>query len=332
VRVEGEVIRQTVAAGWGLRIRELRYFPEGGGAYHWMAFGDDGDKWFVTCDDLDTKPWLGTDRDSVFNRLLAAYGTAIELRAGGSEFVVAPTPTAEGVAAVRIDERHSVSVLEFVDGKPGRWGESPGAVDEVVAMLARLHRADPTGYSLGGQGLVVPGRDGLEAALDNLGSRWDGGPLSESARGEIARQADVVVGSLADLDRFAVRVDSQDADAVVTHGEPHPGNLMRTAPGLRLIDWDTVALDRPERDLWMLAGTGPEPIATYRRLTGIALDPDALRAYRLLWALRDVAAFTAQLRGEHRQDANAEWALAGLGSILAGREPSPYAPALAGRG
>ena len=29
------------------------------------------------------------------------------------------------------------------------------------------------------------------------------------------------------------------ARMVLTHGEPHPGNTMRTVDGWRLIDWDT---------------------------------------------------------------------------------------------
>ncbi|MHB8467387.1 MAG: phosphotransferase family protein [Acidimicrobiales bacterium] len=134
---------------------------------------------------------------------------------------------------------------------------------------------------------------------------------------------------LDDLDRFAVTRRGAGGDAVVTHGEPHPGNLLRTTAGLALIDWDTVALAAPERDLWMLADQGETLLSAYTRLTGITLDRDALTAYRLLWALSDVAAFTAQLREEHRLDPDAENALASLISILAGREPAPYgSPAL----
>ncbi|WP_432843998.1 phosphotransferase family protein [Dactylosporangium sp. CA-092794] len=36
---------------------------------------------------------------------------------------------------------------------------------------------------------------------------------------------------------------------VLTHGEPHPGNTMRTGGGWLLIDWDTALLAAPERDL-----------------------------------------------------------------------------------
>jgi spectinomycin phosphotransferase len=324
-RVPEKVIKSVIADGWGMRIGELRYLPDGGGAYHWVARADDGQRCFVTCDDLDTKPWLGSDRDSVFDGLLAAYRTAMELRSTGLAFVVAAIATVAGSPAKRVDERHCVSVFEYLDGEPGRWGRplTPRTRGELVAMLAQLHQSTTAGRGIARRGLEVPGRDNLEQALDDLDRPWDGGPLSELARRELTSHAEAVARSLVDLDRFAVRFGGTNRDTVVTHGEPHPGNLIRTGTGLFLIDWDTVALAPPERDLWMIDDAGATH-AAYHDLTGITLDREALAVYRLLWALTDVAAFTVQLRREHQRDADAQKALAALRSVLNGREPSPY--------
>jgi spectinomycin phosphotransferase len=325
-RVGEKVIRDVVADGWGLRIDELRYFPHGGGAYHWIALTDEVRRWFVTCDDLDTKPWLGSDRDSVFEGLLAAYETTMDLRTAGLAFVVAPMPAISGAPAERVDERHSISVFEYVDGEPGQWGRPlrPRARDELVAMLALLHRSSPAVRTPVRCSLDVPGRGEFEQALDDLGRPWDGGPLSELARRELARHVNAVVRSLDDLDRFAAWFAATDANAVVTHGEPHPGNLVHTATGVALVDWDTVAVARPERDLWMMADADATIVTDYRELTGVTLDREALVAYRLIWALADLAAFTVQLRSEHDGNADAENALAAIKAILNGQEPSPY--------
>src|SRR5262249_4922703 len=132
---------------------------------------------------------------------------------------------------------------------------------------------------------------------------------------------------LAALDRAAARLDRADrpdATWVVTHGEPHPGNLLRTADGFALVDWDTVALGRPERDLWMFVETDPSLVDRYGARTGIAVEHDALTANRLLWALADLASYPGVLRRPHRRDADAERALAALHSITDGREPAPY--------
>lgn len=325
-RVAESAIRNVVIDNWGLAIGELGYFPEGGGAYHWITRTDDARRWFLTCDDLDTKPWLGHDRDSVFDGLLSAYGTAADLRTAGLRFVVAPVPAASGLPAVRVDERHSVSVLEYVDGEAGRWGRpvSSQVRAELVTMLAQLHRSTTAARNDARRGLELPGRDDLEEALDDLDHPWDGGPLSEPARRELRRRTDFVVRRLDDLDRFSARLGSAGDDAAVTHGEPHPGNLIRTADGLILLDWDTVAPARPERDLWMIVDDDETVATAYHDMTGTTLDPEALAAYRLLWGLSDIVAVTVQLRAEHEQGADADRALAGLRRILDGQEPSPY--------
>src|SRR5262249_49856780 len=159
-------IAEAVEAGWGLGVDELRYLPEGGGAYHWVAHAG-GARWFVTCDDLDTKPWLGADRHTVFSGLGAAYGTALDLRAAALAFVAPPVRTGAGAPPVRADERPSVSVFPYVDGEPGRWGPplAAGLGYELVTRLARLHQAAPPARGLRRHGLEVPGRAGLEEAL-----------------------------------------------------------------------------------------------------------------------------------------------------------------------
>lgn len=68
---------------------------------------------------------------------------------------------------------------------------------------------------------------------------------------------------------------------VVTHGEPHPGNVIRTSHGLRIIDWTTVQMAPPERDLWMLTSAftdmiGADPVGVeddVRNCRGLTGDP-----------------------------------------------------------
>jgi len=326
--LEDDAISAAIVEGWGLQLDGFSYLPVGGGAYHWSARTADGRRLFVTCDDLETKPWLGDDADTILANLLAAYGTAIDLRRAGAVFVVAPLPSIAGDPAVRVDRRHSVAMFDHVEGTPGQWGSRlpPAEARELVTMLAALHRTEPDGRNLMRRGAEVPGRADLDDALRSLDDLWDAGPLSDAARGELAANAVTVSEWLDDLDRLATDIAGDSTRDVITHGEPHPGNLIRTADGLALVDWDTVALARPERDLWMLADIDSDLLATYEQRTGVTLDREALRAFRLLWATADVAAFVHQLRSPHQQSENAEWALAGIRSIFERREPHPYGP------
>jgi spectinomycin phosphotransferase len=325
--VADEVVQRVVVDGWALDVARLSFLPEGGGAHHWMAAAKGGGRWFVTCDDLDMKPWLGADRETVFDRLCAAYGTARELAEAGCAFVVAPIVAGSGACALRMDDRYCVSVFEYVDGRAGQWGRAmpASATEELVTMLTSLHRTSRSPAGLAHRGLDVPGRVAFEVALGELDRRWDGGPLSEPARIALRGHRDVIVAWLDDLRRLISRAEPMAGGAVVvTHGEPHPGNLMSTATGWRLVDWDTVALSTPERDVWMLDDADGRARDLYRRLTGTVLDPEVLAAYRLSWALSDLAAFTVRLHDAHGGDADDRRALDGMGAILSGREPLPY--------
>jgi aminoglycoside phosphotransferase (APT) family kinase protein len=101
---------------------------------------------------------------------------------------------------------------------------------------------------------------------------------------------------------------------VLTHGEPHGGNILTGPDGsLHLVDWDTALVAPRERDLHMVlddAGTGWDE---YRAVSGaVSLDRDALRLYRELWALADIASFTVALRRAHDQTEDAAHALGAL--------------------
>ena len=61
---------------WSIELDRLRYVPKGAGSYHWLAERDGRATHFITVDDLDTKLWIGRDRDSTFEGLTAAYETA----------------------------------------------------------------------------------------------------------------------------------------------------------------------------------------------------------------------------------------------------------------
>jgi spectinomycin phosphotransferase len=297
--------------GWGIEPDSVEYAPVGFGSYHWVVSTDGAPRYFVTVDDLDHKPWLGETRDSAFAGLEAAFDGVVTLRRdAGLTFVVAPLATAVGRSVLRIGERHSIAVFPFVDGVAGAFADrlAPAERTELVDLLAMLHTAAPTSAGLR---VDVPfgGRSDLEAALRDSGVRWVGGPYSEPARAWLDSHRTELVGQLEEFDRL--RAVTRSRARVTTHGEPHPGNVLRGDGGLVLIDWDTVALAPPERDLWMVAIPGGSELDQYAEATGHRVDENALEVYRRAWDLADVAAWVRLFRSDHRQDPDTDeaWAL-----------------------
>jgi len=309
---------RALTDGWGIRATALRYAAVGGGSYHWVVTGDQGEQRFITVDDLDDKGWLGRTRPAVFAGLRAAMDAAVRLRRqAGLAFVAAPIPALDRQSVRPLGDAHAVAVFPFLRGSPGDWGKPLPApdLDELVAMLAALHRVDPAMVRLPRREIGLSWRGDLEKALRELGQPWTGGPFAEPARELLAGAAGQVRRGLDTLDRWT-RATAAAENLVITHGEPHPGNIIRVAAdgaglargAIMLIDWDTVGLAPPERDLWMAAtGTGDE-LRRYTELTGRPVDTAALELYRLRWALDDLSCFVRDLRASHRRTADAEHA------------------------
>jgi hypothetical protein len=312
-----------LAEGWGFDADAAEYAPVGGGSYHWVLNDGAGERRFVTVDDLDKKPWLGDARNCAFDGLQRAFDTAVALRDGGLDFVVAPIPTVAGETLRRVGPRHTIALLPFVAGHAGRYGHyEPATHAAVVSMLAELHRATPEVATVSRTiDLELPGRGRLEEALRSVNEVWSGGPLSEPARQALARHASDVSELLALLDRLAAEVASSRRNWVITHGEPHAANVISDGQRHSLVDWDTVALAPPERDLWILANDDAgEAGASYTDATGHTLDQAALDFFRLKWDLADIAAFTGVLRDSHSQNEDTAKAYDGLTICLATRD------------
>jgi spectinomycin phosphotransferase len=301
--VTDEVVRAALADGWGLPGSQLRYSPVGAGSYHWT-----NRRLFVTVDDLDTKPWLGSSHDQAFAGLRAAMDTARAL--ARLPFVLAPIPASSGGTVERLGEHYAVTVFPYLDGAAGEWGEQPADEEraELLDALAALHMATIT-VPAPPRPVALPGRADLAAALGKPSSV--GGPYADQLRALLTEAAPRIRDLLASFDQLATAASA--LPKVITHGEPHPGNIVRTATGPILIDWDTVGLAPPERDLWL---TGPGGFDRYEAATGYRPDPAALELYRLRWRLDDIAAYLTELRRARYPTADTEIALQTLRSLV----------------
>ncbi len=111
--------------------------------------------------------------------------------------------------------------------------------------------------------------------------------------------------ALAGFDELA-REAARSGPPVITHGEPHPGNILRSAGTLFLIDWDTAGLALPERDLWDLAEADSREADRYAELTGRRLDIAVMHMYRMRWSLEEIMLSLREFRGPHERNEDTE--------------------------
>jgi hypothetical protein len=302
---------------WQVAASSLTYRPVGFGSHHWEVADAAGTRWFVTADELHHKRvGLSESLDNAFSRLRAALAVAMDLRTGGLSFVVSPIPGGDGEPLVRAGDEFGVAVYPFVVGQSFGWGEFalPGHLDAVLDLLIAVHTA-PRAARLRAMtdDYAIPHRDELEAAVDAV-ARRDGpepGPFARPAVSLLAANRAPIRRLLARYDELAAQARSEPARAVLTHGEPHPGNTMLTPAGWRLIDWDTVLVAPPERDLWSLDPGDGSVLTRYREATGVRPLSAVLELYRIRWNLADLAVDLSRFGRPHRgtDDDEASWEL-----------------------
>jgi spectinomycin phosphotransferase len=297
VDISDSDVAAALARQWALTVQDMSYLPVGFGGQHWLAVDQTGSRWFVTVSSLAT-PWVPD--------LPAAMQTAAWLATeAGLDFVVAPVPTRAGQVVGTVESRHALTLFPYLDAAPGHF-EDPiddGDRAAIIDMLARLHTAIPKSIQVPTRPLELANRQAIDQALGSLGVPWTGGPYAEPGRELMARYEPPLRQAFARFDGLLDRVREAGGPYVITHGEPHPGNLLRTRAGLCLVDWDMTALARPERDLWRVI-SGDQDAARYSSRTGWPVNQDALALYRLRWDLDDIAGFLAQIRGPHLRTAD----------------------------
>lgn len=313
-------LRDALAAGWSLRCASLTYRPLGFGSHHWELLEATGARWFVTVDDLRTRRVVtGEPLTACFQRLRASLAAAQALRAAGRDFVIAPLTAGDGEPLIRLADCFTAAVYPFVPGESFDADTyTPQQARAALDLLIAVHTAPASARNRALQDdYAIPFRDAVTGVLD-------GDDKGDPTMGPYARPApELLAGHGVQvrraLDRYDGLVGAARADPpplVLTHGEPHPGNIMRAGADWLLIDWDTALVAAPERDLWDLDPGDGSLLAAYRAATGTAPRPGLLELYRLRWDLTEIAVCLARFREPHGRSPDDEETWNNLREVL----------------
>jgi spectinomycin phosphotransferase len=270
--IDTDDLLATVRSAWTTDVGRVEHVPVGFGAHHWAAYVSNRPALFVTFDGLDSTRSV--------EELEAAYAGAVALHLAGLEFVLAPLLARTGSPIIRFGDG-ALSCTPWQDGKSG------GGLDVAWTRraLARLHVVTPPAAIPSWKPLVAPNfADDMEL---RLARPWGPGPYAEPARTAICER-------LAALGRWTSRyhqlaTHARAHDWVATHGEPHSDNQLLTSQGRYLLDWESLKLAPPERDLRVLADAG----------TQVDANPEMVEMFDLEWRLDEINQFAAWFAAEH---------------------------------
>ncbi|MFD7504690.1 phosphotransferase family protein [Streptomyces sp. NPDC059850] len=296
--ISDETVARAVAAHWLPEAVEVGYLPWGFGAHHWRVAGG-GTALFVTLDQLAPRHTEAS--------LEAAYAGAAALGAAGLGVVCAPLPARSGRFTVDVGAG-VLSVTPWLEGRSPTEAEArdPDHVRDVLAALAALHGAAPPDGLRRWAPRVGPGF--AEELRVRTARPWTSGPLAEEARSAIADRDEAIARwtgryfDLADLARA-----HQDS-WVPTHGEPHHANQVVDARGLRLVDWESLALAPRERDYADLLAASAGACAGDR----LHADPAMVELFALDWRLSEIDEYAGWFAAPHTGTNDDHTALEGL--------------------
>ncbi len=312
--ISGADIAGMLNKHWGFRPTEVIYAPVGGGSYHWIASVGSEPRWFVTANHLDPGgSWLGATAEATRAAVEAAAWSAMELAGAGSEFIVAALPDRTGRPIRDFLPGWTLQVLPYLPGwstPDGGWPD-PAEQLQLAGLLGRLHTAQPPTALLRWDPAITS-RDRLRTALDELDRPWTGGPYAEPTRRRLAETRDGLLLRLARYDKLVRDLSAADDPWVVTHGEPHSANVVRTEDGrMHLIDCDSMQLAPRERDLAMLPDEALDfVLAAYQEHAGpVRIHPERIELFHLWWVLAETCGCVEEFRQPHAEslDSKQSW-------------------------
>jgi spectinomycin phosphotransferase len=287
---------------WRVGITAAEHVEVGSGAWHWVLGDDTGPQWFASMEAVRT----AEERQVRLTAFEAASHLAQRL-----PFVVAPVPTRDARFAVDVAPGLLLSLTPHLAGEPLGVGHLTGHLTDdvdravVASMAGELHRR-PRPRRLpvwrprvGRRGHTE--RADLERCLAQ--DDWTGGPWSGPASRLVADGRPVIRQALRRFALLGAAVAGTADRWVVTPSRLHSDNVVRTADGLRLLDWSALALAPRERDLGQALGEadGDDPWYAYVEAGGPPepLSPDSVELFALQWHLSVIAEHAVLLSRPH---------------------------------
>jgi aminoglycoside phosphotransferase (APT) family kinase protein len=210
--------------------------------------------------------FMGFDREAEVYRALESLGIAI--------------PHVWGV-----DESRDLFLVDRASGQT--WFQAPRDPDVAVAVAQDFMRQLATWHGAGARSLDLPSFGPVRSVREHQLDQLEG--ITSSFRAEDAREPIDLLARV-QLDHLLNHVPDFDGEPVLVQGDTGPGNFMYDGDRVTaIVDWELAHIGDPMDDIawlsWRATQHGwpdfPARLREYEATSGISVDPDRVKYYRL---------------------------------------------------
>ncbi len=232
----------------------------------------------------------------------------------GIRNVIAPRATRAGELFVKFDDWFLL-LSPFVAGVSGWDVElTPGQWRELGRGLRALHTVElPETMACGvlHETYNAGTRLQVRALLDEMQHSQTNDAISRELLRLAQEKRTVIVSLLRHADELSALLRQQPPRHCLCHGDMHAGNILLADDRLFIVDWDTLVMAPPERDLMFIGGSvggcwnKPQEVQWFMQGYGPqSMDETALAYYRCERILQDIAEFAQALLIDSHSEAD----------------------------
>jgi spectinomycin phosphotransferase len=298
LNIDDSVIIAAVQDQFTIHLQSLEFLPVGEGAWAYKGADNEQNKWFIKLCRLNTSN-VARVTSHLHNEL-------------GLSFVLSPILPESQTDTPKVNDNY-LSIYPFIEGETLNYDAlNKDYLTEIARDLRKLHSATlPQAI----QALLLKEtfdkyQDSASELMERAKNYTGNDKLLEHLRDFIASRWSSIDRILVNGRRISDYSKQHTYEFVVCHADIHPFNVIKTASGLVMIDWDGVMLAPRERDL-VFYDSAIRTESDFHQAYGLDYQADSnlISYYNYEWVLQEYTDYAQRLFDVNLNEEVREYAL-----------------------
>ena len=283
--IADSMILSAVQEYFSLHLQSLEFLPVGEGSWVYKGQDENSRSWLIKLSRFNT---------SNIARVTAYLHDELDL-----SFVVGPLQAGSQRATPKMNGCY-LSIYPFLEGQTLSYDDLNGEDQaEIARALRRMHEVklpQPI-TTLLPQETFDKFQDSAASLVRKAKEPINNDVLLERLRDVVMSKWDVIDRTIVNGRRLSGYCKRHTYEPVVCHADIHPFNIMKTANGLVMIDWDGIMFAPRERDLMFYSREMKATNSDFHRAYSLDYQTDTslISYYNYEWVLQEYTDYIGRL-------------------------------------